>query len=165
MVSCAPVTVQSIELGKLRLSQKLAERIALQTGVSLPWLLQNDYTVPPTCGRDPGQPYAKRIYDWTRAEICDPRTEPADLAVAEGVVASAAHQLAAGLLTAYRRNQTVFFNYKLREFLEDFGTEFPPARDLDHTLSLGQMMGQLHQRLAKAAESNKTRRREHRPQV
>src|SRR3989442_1000110 len=61
MIDCASVTVQSLELGKLRLSQKLAKRIELQTGVSLEWLLQNDYTVPPTSEREPGQPYTKRI--------------------------------------------------------------------------------------------------------
>src|SRR6266404_6857694 len=104
MVDCAPVTVQSIELGKLRLSQKLAKRVALQTGASLQWLLENDYKVPPTSDREPGQPYTSRFYHMTRAEISDPRTDPADLAMAEGVLTSAAHKLAAGFLTAYRRN-------------------------------------------------------------
>src|SRR5712671_4496043 len=121
MVDCAPVTVQSIELGKLRLSQKLAKRIALQTGASLQWLSQNDYKVPPTSNRDHGQPYTKRIYQMTRAEISDPRTDAADLVFAKGVLDSAAYELAAGFVTAYRRNQTVFFYYKLREFLEEFG--------------------------------------------
>src|SRR6266478_3854838 len=89
MVDCAPVTVQSIELGKLRLSQKLAQRIVLQTGASLQWLMRNDYLVPPTCDREPGEPYTKRIYEMTRAEITDPRTDPADLFFAESVLANA----------------------------------------------------------------------------
>lgn len=101
-------------------------------------------------------PYDRRKHALTRAEISDPRTDPADLAVAEGVLASAAHQLFAGFLTAYRKNQTVFFYYKLRELLEEFGAEFPPARDLDPTLPLGKKMGQLHQLFVKAAESKKT---------
>jgi transcriptional regulator with XRE-family HTH domain len=155
LVDCAPVTVQSIELGKLRLSQRLAKRIELQTGASLEWLLQNDYTVPPTCARDRGQPYTKRIYQMARAEISDPRTDPADLDFAEAVLTSAVHQLAAGFLKAYRRNQTVFFYYKLRELLEAFVAEFSPAKDLDPTLSIGKMMSQFHQLLAKAAESKK----------
>ena len=163
MIDCAPVTVQSIELAKLRLSQKLAKRIELQTGVSLEWLLHNDYTVPPTCRMEPGQPYTKRIYQMTRAEITDPRTDPADLIIAQGVLDSATHQLTAGFLTAYRRNQTVFFYYKLREILDDFGAEFPPARDLDPTLSLSKKTAQLHQLLVKAAESKKTPRRGHKP--
>jgi len=163
MIDCAPVTVQSVELGKLRLSQKLAKRIELQTGVSLEWLLHNDYTVPPTCRMEPGQPYTKRIYQMTRAEITDPRTDPADFIIAQGVLDSAGHQLEAGIVTAYRRNQTVFFYYKLREILDDFGAEFPPARDLDPTLSLSKKTAQLHQLLVKAAESKKTPRRGHKP--
>jgi DNA-binding XRE family transcriptional regulator len=159
MVDCAPVTVQSIELGKLRLSQKLAKRIELQTGANLQWLLRNDYTVAPTCARDPRQPYTKRIYQMTRAEISDPRTDPGDLAFGESALRRAAYQLFASFLKAYRENQTVFFYYKLREFLEEFGAEFPPAKDLDPTRSLGEMMNQLHQLLVEAAESKKTARR------
>jgi hypothetical protein len=71
----------------------------------------------------------------------------------------AAYQLFAGFLTAYRKNQTVFFYYKLREFLEEFGAEFPPAKDLDPTQTLSRMMSQLHQFLVEAAESKKTARR------
>jgi hypothetical protein len=155
MVDCAAVTVQSIELGKLQLSQKLAKHIALQTGVSLKWLLRNDYRVAPTCDKDLGGPYTKRLYEMTRAEISDPRTDPADLAFAEGALTRAAHQLLAGFLTAYRKNQTAFFYYKLREFLEEFGAEFPPSRDLDPSLPLGKMMAQLHQLLVEAAESKR----------
>ena len=158
LVDCAPVTVQSIELGKLRLSERLAERISLQTGVTINWLMQNDYTVPPTWKRDE-RPYTKREYEMTRAEICDPRTDPGDLFFAEGVVAHAAHQLAAGLLTAYRRNQTVFFYYKLREFLEDFTAEFLPAKDLVANQSLDSVMRQLCQRLVEAAAAKKKRQR------
>src|SRR6266700_4438501 len=149
----APVTVQSIELGKLRLSERLAQRVSLQTGVCFSWLLQNDYTAPPIWNRDARQPYTKRAYEMTRAEICNPRTDPCDLLLAEGVVAHATQQLAAGLLTAYRRNQTVFFYYKLREFLEDFTVEFPPARDLDRTQLLGKLMRHLHECLVEAAKS------------
>ena len=62
-------------------------------------------------------------------------------------------------LPAYRRNQTVFFYYKLREFPEDFTFEFPPARDLDRTQLLGKLMRQLHKCLVEASESKKTIRR------
>lgn len=154
-VDCAPVTVQSIELGKLRLSKRLAQRISLQTGVSLDWLLAGDYQTTPTCPREPGEPYTKRHYQMTRAEISDPRSDPSDLANAEAVVANAARQLARGLLTAYRRNQTIFLFYKLREFLEDFAAEFPPAKDLDPTGSLSKIMSQLHRLLVQAAKSKR----------
>jgi hypothetical protein len=48
------------------------------------------------------------------------------------------------------------FYYKLREFLQEFGAEFPPSKDLDPRLSLGKMMGQLHRLLVEAAKSKKT---------
>jgi len=86
-------------------------------------------------------------------------SDPFDLANAEGVVANAACQLARGLLTAYRRNQTIFFYYKLREFLEDFGAEFPPARDLPAEQNILQLMHHLHRHLVKAADSKRSRLR------
>jgi len=70
---------------------------------------------------------------------------------------------AAGLLTAYRGNQTVFFYYKLREFLEDFGAEFPPAKELKPTQPLDKVMRLLHECLVKAAESKKMYQRRNKP--
>ncbi len=99
----------------------------------------------------------------TRAEISDPRTDLVELAFAKGVVANAAHKLACGLLTAYRTNKTVFFYYKLREFLEDLGAEFPLARDLDLTQPLDKVLFQLQERMSEAAESKKTQQRRMKP--
>jgi transcriptional regulator with XRE-family HTH domain len=163
MVDCAPITVQSIELGKLRLSERLARRIALQTGADLDWLMAGDYKTPPTCPREAGEPYSKRHYQMTRAEIADPRTDPFDLAHAENVLADAARQLAGGLLTAYRKNQSIFFYYKLREALEDFRVEFPPAKDLPTEQKLGELTRQLHRLLVKAADAKRSRLRREKP--
>jgi transcriptional regulator with XRE-family HTH domain len=38
---CSPVSIQSIEVGRLDLSKKLAERISLVTGAPTEWLLEN----------------------------------------------------------------------------------------------------------------------------
>ena len=38
---CSPASIQSIEVGRLELSQKLAERISLITGAPTEWLLKN----------------------------------------------------------------------------------------------------------------------------
>jgi transcriptional regulator with XRE-family HTH domain len=157
LVDCAPITIQSIELGKLALSQRMAQRISLQTGVSQAWLLANDYKAAPTTARDPLLPYRKRDYDRTRADITDPRTDPMDLMVADGVWKAAAHTLAGGLLSAYRKDQMVFFYYRLRELLEDIQAEFPPARDLKSEPSIEKMHSQLHQLLGEAATAKKIR--------
>jgi hypothetical protein len=163
MVDCAPVTVQSVELGKLRLSERLARRIALHTGADLDWLLAGDYKAPPTCPREAGEPYSKRHYQMTRAEIADPRTGPFDLAHAENVLEDAVRQLAGGLLTAYRRNQTTFFYYKLREALADLTVEFPPAKDLPTEQNLGELVRKLHGLLVKAADAKRGRVRSEKP--
>jgi transcriptional regulator with XRE-family HTH domain len=42
LIGCSMATIQAIEYGKLNLSEKLAQEISLQTGVSLEWLLKND---------------------------------------------------------------------------------------------------------------------------
>jgi transcriptional regulator with XRE-family HTH domain len=153
MAGCARVTIQAVELGKLALSSRLAERIALQTGVAADWLLANDYKAPPKSQRDRKEPFTKRDYDIRRAEISDPRIDPADLAMIQAVWSSAAWQLASGLLTAYRRGQTVLFYYKLRILLEELAPEFPPAKDLDGEQSIAELARQLQQLLQKAAQS------------
>jgi hypothetical protein len=149
------VTIQSNELKKLRLSERLARRIAIETGVSLDWLLAGDYRTPPICPREPGETYSKRHYLMTRAEITDPRTDPFDLAQAENVLADAAWQLAGSLLTAYRKDQTVYYYGKLRETLESFRLEFPPTKDLRSEQDLGELTGRLHKLLVKAADAKK----------
>lgn len=40
IVGCSLATIQSVELGRLELSQKLAARISERTGVSMEWLLR-----------------------------------------------------------------------------------------------------------------------------
>ena len=67
-------------------------------------------------------------------------------------------------MTAYRKNQTIFFYYKLREALEDFRAEFPPAKDLQAEQNLGELTRQLHKLLAKAADAKRTRLRSEKPQ-
>lgn len=156
LIDCAPVTVQSVELGKLKLSLKLAKRIALQTGVSREWLLQDNYKSPPTSAWQPGEPFTRRMYEMTRAEICDPRTDPADLFQAEALVAGAAHQLLASFLAAYRRNQTTLFFYKMREWREEWVVDFPPAKDLDPQQTMFKMWRQFHRLLAQAAASKRS---------
>jgi transcriptional regulator with XRE-family HTH domain len=155
MAGCARVTIQAVELGRLSLSPRLAERIALQTGVNMEWLLANNYKASPTSQRDPREPFTKRDYEIRRAEIADPRTGPGDLAIAFGVWNNAAWQLASCLLRAYRKDQSVYFYYKVRKFLEELNLEFPPDGDLCAEQSIGQMASQLKKLLQKAADDKR----------
>jgi transcriptional regulator with XRE-family HTH domain len=155
MAGCARVTIQAVELGKLALSSRLAERIALQTGVAADWLLANNYKAPPKSQRDPEEPFTKRDYEIRRAEIADPRIDPADLAMIQGVWSNATWQLASCLLTAYREVQCVLFYYKLRNFLEELALEFPHATDLRAEQSITELARQLRQLLQKAADDKR----------
>jgi transcriptional regulator with XRE-family HTH domain len=57
-------TIQAIELGKLKLSERLAFRISEATGVSYAWLMQNDLSRPPVNSRN--EPYSEA--DLSRAQ-------------------------------------------------------------------------------------------------
>jgi transcriptional regulator with XRE-family HTH domain len=46
MVGCSAVTIQSVEVNRLKLSKSLASRISMETGADLDWLLANDVSVP-----------------------------------------------------------------------------------------------------------------------
>ena len=65
-------TIQAIEIGRLKLSEELAVRIAHETGVTVQWLLAADYDKPPTVAFS-DQAYTKRTYENTRAAITSTR--------------------------------------------------------------------------------------------
>src|SRR5262245_21669193 len=67
LLGCSRPTIQAIELGKLRLSQKLAQRVAEQTGVDLHWLLEND-TAKPMKTPD-GQDYTPAVFHQTQSQL------------------------------------------------------------------------------------------------
>src|SRR6516162_2740735 len=46
MLGCAKATITSIEVGRLKLSESLADRIVAVTGCDKEWLLANDVSVP-----------------------------------------------------------------------------------------------------------------------
>jgi DNA-binding XRE family transcriptional regulator len=46
MVGCSVATIQSIEVGRLKLSESLAGRISVTTGCDRDWLLRNDVSAP-----------------------------------------------------------------------------------------------------------------------
>ena len=130
LVGTSRPTIQAVELGRLSLSRRLAERVSLHTGASMRWLLDNQYKVRPTCHRDAHAPYTKRIFDMTRAEIDDPRTHALDRLVQYNTLGSVYWRLAAMLLQAYRVHKTIYFQHTLRLFLEDLEVQFPRAHDL-----------------------------------
>ncbi|HET9375659.1 MAG TPA: helix-turn-helix transcriptional regulator [Chthoniobacterales bacterium] len=69
LIDKSRITVQSIELGKLNLSKGLALRIAQETGVALPWLLDEKPDEPPWAWAVGGgtRPWTKADYERAQA--------------------------------------------------------------------------------------------------
>ena len=64
-------TIQAIELGKLKLSDRLAEKICYETGVNSCWILSNDVQIPPyrySCTELNAAPFAEQ-YEIYRANL------------------------------------------------------------------------------------------------
>src|SRR5947208_995266 len=77
LISCTPINLQKIENYSQRseqtpkrrgqpLSQKLAQRIFHETGISLDWLRAGDPSAPPVSGR--GEPYTLETFQRAQAE-------------------------------------------------------------------------------------------------
>jgi DNA-binding XRE family transcriptional regulator len=71
ILECSVPTVQAVELGKLKLSLDLAQRVQFQTGVCTEWLLADDVTKPPVTGR--GEPYTKALFEEWQSILLSPK--------------------------------------------------------------------------------------------
>lgn len=72
ILECSTPTVQAIELGKLKLSMDLAQRVNFQTGISTEWLLADDTSQPAVSGH--GKPYTKATFEDRQAALLSPKT-------------------------------------------------------------------------------------------
>lgn len=61
VLGCSVPTINSIETGRLRLSETMAQRICHETGIPLRWLLAGDLSALPM-GRD-GKPYSAASFE------------------------------------------------------------------------------------------------------
>ncbi len=155
LVGVSRPAIQAIELGKLCLSRRLAEQISLHTGVSMAWLLANNYRAQPTCQDTPQERYTKTCFERRRAEIENPRLGPGDRLVQLTTLGSVYGRLAAMLLRAYRENKTIYFQHKLRFLLEDLEAQFPRAKDFPVSSDPKVITDQLRQLLEKASTTKK----------
>ena len=67
LIGCSVHTLQSVETGRLKLSEELARRIAAATDVDLNWLQQNDLTAEP-CVADSKFLYTRSVFDNAQAQ-------------------------------------------------------------------------------------------------
>lgn len=129
LVGCARLTIHNIEVGKLSLSEKMAAKISLHTGVGRRWLLDSKGKGP-VCERDPRRPFTEREFKMTRAEIADPRTEPLDVIAIESTVAAYFRRLCDAAWQAYKQNKLPYFYWMVRECLEELVRYWPESRKL-----------------------------------
>jgi len=79
IAECSRPTIQAIELGKLKLSGALAQRIHFKTGVMLEWLLENKVNVPPLA--DDLAPYTRSTFEERQAALLAPARTGTDACV------------------------------------------------------------------------------------
>jgi transcriptional regulator with XRE-family HTH domain len=129
---CSTDTIQSVELGRLALSQSLARRISAATAVHLHWLLDNDLKAPIIATR--GWPYTRSVFEvrqGTKHFADNPlsRARAADCAVRfYGLIRAI-------LSSALKKNLGEVATWKIGKFLEQCRSEFGhdhrlvPAKD------------------------------------
>src|SRR6266699_2901302 len=101
IIGCARLTIHTLESGKLKLSQKMAEKISLFTGVNKAWLLDQSHKLPPTCERGPERPYTREEFIAMQAEVSDPRIHPMDVRVIKAFLREAYRRMCDAARQAY----------------------------------------------------------------
>jgi DNA-binding XRE family transcriptional regulator len=129
VLHCSTPTIQAIELGRLKLSEKLAGLASLTTGVNLAWLLNNDVTRPAIDAR--GKPYTKKTFEEFQA-IAGFRKEPMHAhEVATFFREKLTRRLSALLLRAYINDETDLCGYKLSKAFDELEKQFR-VTEADH---------------------------------
>ena len=129
VLDCSVPTIQSIELGRLRLSESLAQRVVENTGVDLACLLRNDPSQPV---RDrAGHPYTRAEFDRRQAHKAfnydhahDLPEEVVDYKMLWPLFKRHVTMLAETMAHAYTRNQNRLFAYKCNLALEQLADQF-----------------------------------------
>ena len=121
ILECSTATVQAVELGKLKLSLKLAGNLFNQTSVNLDWLLDDDVTKPPIDYQ--GSPYTREIFESTQAALFAPPEDSSDvrraLFYARACFRNCVEQLAILFTHAYRENRVQMCDYKISDALDE----------------------------------------------
>jgi len=83
LAECSAATIQSIELGRLKLSEKLGVLISGKTGIKLSWLLEGDPDKPPIGDyfdeQGVNKPYTKELFENRMAgKLCKDGASAAD---------------------------------------------------------------------------------------
>lgn len=117
--------VQAIELGKLKLSDDLAKRIASKTGVDVEWLLKNDPSVEPVTRW--GDPYTKAEFQLHQTRLTGPKLLPGHFAYSQERLIIYLNRIADLMTTAHEKDLLGDACYKLDAALSVIETELGSA--------------------------------------
>lgn len=143
ILECSVPTVQAIELGKLKLSMKLAGNLFNQTSVDLDWLMKDDIAKPPTDFE--GKPYTRQTFEQRQAMLFAPPQDSSDvrrdLFYTRATFRNAVEVLALLYTYAYKDGFLQMCDYKisnaLDELLDDIvGTEKLTPEEKERSLKL-----------------------------
>lgn len=123
-------TVQAIELGKLRLTEELAQKVSEETGVSLKWLLEEDPDTEPYSEMGAGHaPWNREIFEHIQAS-----KHPVHFVRSQGQVDSAAIAIESIIdwlpifSAATKTGKNYLALYHLSKFLRDMRNKFGEDR-------------------------------------
>ena len=125
-------TIQSLDCGRLKPSFKVAERISLETGVSLKWLLDGQVSKEPTAENFKGT-FSRRTFEETQAA----KSQLPDFSISHPWLAVALpltfriQRLCAILGKANEQNQIQLCSYKIDSFLDGLEKEFGADKTID----------------------------------
>ena len=117
LAECSTPTIQAIELGKLKLSEKLGHTIAHKTGASMAWLMADDTARPPV--DEQGNPIDKDSFEAFRATALFDQHPDLKLFNIMNLVAINEHRLKAVCLRAFKSNSLSLCAYRLAKLFDD----------------------------------------------
>jgi DNA-binding XRE family transcriptional regulator len=121
ILECSPATVQAIELGKLKMSLKLAGNLFNQTSVSLDWLMEDDVSKPATDYED--HPYTKETFEMQQAVLFAPPQDSSEvrrsLFYVRACFRNCVEQLATLYTQAYKDELVQMCDYKISDALDE----------------------------------------------
>src|SRR5260221_3893896 len=132
ILECSVPTVQAIELGKLKLSMKLAGNLFNQTSVDLDWLMNDDVTKPPIDYE--GDLYTLEAFEATQAALFAPPEDSSDvrrnLFYARAAFRNCVEQLAILYTHAYKEDRVQMCDYKVSNVLDELLDEHVDPKKL-----------------------------------
>lgn len=121
LVNKSQATIQSIELGRLKLSETLAERIVLETDVNLAWLLNGDPDAP-IIKMDGRTRYSK--HDFETAQASHENIEINNPKILQTSLNNWTQQLATLSHKAFKKQRFSLLYYRTKSFLDALEKEF-----------------------------------------